>query len=125
MTLLLDTHIFLWAVEDSDRLSASTRHLIESADAVFVSAVSIWEVAIKARLGRLEADPDQLIQAIEQCGFLELPVSVEHAATTMILALHHRDPFDRMLIAQAISETAHLLTADGQLPQYSELIVQV
>ena len=125
MTLLLDTHIFLWAVEGSDRLKASTRLLIETADAVFVSAASIWEIAIKARLGRLKADPDRLIEAIDQCGFVEVPVSAEHAATTMILALHHRDPFDRMLIAQAISETAHLVTADGQLPQYSELILQV
>ena len=70
-------------------------------------------------------DPDQLIRKIKICGFVELPVSAEHAATTMILALHHHDPFDRLLIAQAISEAAHLITADGQLPQYSELIVQV
>ncbi|MDH0863781.1 type II toxin-antitoxin system VapC family toxin [Mitsuaria sp. GD03876] len=125
MTLLLDTHIFLWAVEESDRLKASTRRLIESADVVFISAVSIWELAIKAGLGKLKADPDELVEAIEECGFRELPVSAEHAATVMVLALHHRDPFDRMLIAQAISEAAHLVTADEHLPQYSELILQV
>ncbi|WP_416759487.1 type II toxin-antitoxin system VapC family toxin [Roseateles sp. So40a] len=124
MTLLLDTHIFLWVVEDSDRLKSSTRQLIDNADAVFVSAVSIWEVAIKASLGRIDVDPDRLVQAIGECGFVELPISADHAAIVMVLALHHRDPFDRMLIAQAISETAHLVTADGQLPQYSELIVQ-
>ena len=115
MTLLLDTHIFLWVVEGSQRLTAATRHLIDTADAVFVSAVSIWELAIKARIGRLDVDPDQLIRKIKICGFVELPVSAEH----------HHDPFDRLLIAQAISEAAHLITADGQLPQYSELIVQV
>ncbi|WP_377158514.1 type II toxin-antitoxin system VapC family toxin [Roseateles sp. UC29_93] len=125
MTLLLDTHIFLWVVEGSQRLTAATRNLIDTADAVYVSAVSIWELAIKARIGRLDVDPDQLVRKIEICGFVELPVSAEHAATTMILALHHHDPFDRLLIAQAISEAAHLITADGQLPQYSELIVQV
>lgn len=125
MTLLLDTHIFLWVLEDSDRLKASTRQLIGAADAVLVSAASIWEVAIKARIGRIDVDPDRLVQAITECGFLELPISAEHAATVMVLALHHRDPFDRMLIAQAISEAAHLVTADGQLPQYSQLIVQV
>lgn len=124
MILLLDTHIFLWVVEDSDRLKSSTRQPIDNADAVFVSAVSIWEVAIKASLGRIDVDPDRLVQAIGECGFVELPISADHAATVMVLALHHRDPFDRMLIAQAISETAHLVTADGQLPQYSELIVQ-
>ena len=125
MTLLLDTHIFLWVVEGSQRLKASKRHLIDTADAVFVSAVSIWELAIKARIGRLDVDPDQLIKKIQGCGFVELPVSAEHAATTMILELHHHDPFDRLLIAQAISEAAHLLTADGQLPQYSKLILRV
>ncbi len=90
MRLLLDTHIFLWAVAGSPALAPATRSAIESADAVFVSAVSIWEVAIKARLGKIQADADELAAAIEASGFVELPVRASHAAGVARLDLHQR-----------------------------------
>lgn len=80
MRLLLDTHIFLWAVAGSPLLKPATRRLIEEADEVYVSAASIWEVAIKTRLGKLDADPHELAAAIAASGFIELPVSAMHAA---------------------------------------------
>jgi len=125
MRLLLDTHVFLWAVAGSALLKPAARRLIESADQVFVSAASIWEIAIKARLGKIEADPHELADAIEASGFTELPVRATHAAGTSRLALHHNDPFDRLLVAQAIAEPLKLLTADAALVQYSELVVLV
>ena len=125
MRLLLDTHVFLWAVTANRRLKPSTRDLLSRADAVYVSAASIWEIAIKARLGKIEADATSLADAIDGSGFQELAVSARHAAAVAKLPLHHTDPFDRLLIAQAMSEPMHLLTADAQLKPYSELVIQV
>ena len=125
MRLLLDTHIFLWAVAGSPLLKAATRRLIESADEVYVSAASLWEVAIKARLGKIEADPDELVAAIELSGFIELPVRASHAAAVARLAMHHTDPFDRLLVAQAVAEPLKLVTADAVLARYSDLVVLV
>ena len=123
MRLLLDTHIFLWAVAGSTLLKPTARRLIESADEVYVSAASIWEVAVKARLGKIEADPAELAAAIAASGFLALPVSAAHAAGVAQLALHHNDPFDRLLIAQALAEPLKLLTANAVLAQYSDVVV--
>lgn len=125
MRLLLDTHIFLWAVAGSPLLKPAVRRAIASADQVFVSAASIWEIAIKARLGKIEADPDELVAAIETSGFMELPVRAAHAAGVARLALHHSDPFDRLLVAQAIAEPLKLLTADAVLAKYSDIVVLV
>jgi PIN domain nuclease of toxin-antitoxin system len=125
MRLLLDTHIFLWAVAGSPRLKAKTRRLIEEADAVYVSAASIWEIAIKSQLGKLSADPHELAAAISASGFLELPISSDHAAGVTQLAPHHNDPFDRLLIAQALAEPLRLLTSDEALARYSDLVLLV
>lgn len=125
MRLLLDTHVFLWAVAGSARLKASARQLIDGADEVYVSAVSIWEVAIKVRLGRLEADPHELAAAIEPSGFVELPVRARHAAGVAALERHHDDPFDRLLLAQALAEPLRLVTADRVLARYSDLVLPV
>ena len=125
MRFLLDTHIFLWAVAGSPLLKPAVRRAIASADQVFVSAASIWEVAIKARLGKIEADPDELVAAIETSGFMELPVRAAHSAGVARLALHHSDPFDRLLVAQAIAEPLKLLTADAVLAKYSDIVVLV
>lgn len=125
MRLLLDTHVFLWAVAGSALLKPPTRRLIQSAEEVYVSAASIWEVAIKARLGKIDADPQELAAAIEPSGFLELAVTASHAAGVAGLALHHNDPFDRLLVAQALAEPLRLLTADDALVQYSDLVVLV
>lgn len=125
MRLLLDTHIFLWSVVGSALLKPPARRLIESADEVYVSAASIWEVAIKVRLGKMDADPHELAAAIEASGFLELPVRAAHAAGVAGLAPHHNDPFDRLLIAQALVEPLKLVTVDVMLAKYSDVVVLV
>jgi len=123
MRLLLDTHVFLWAVAGHPRLKAPARALIASAEEVFVSAASIWEIAIKKGLGRIDVDLGALVAAIEASGFRELPVSARHAADVSTLPPIHHDPFDRLLIAQARAEPLRLLTADPVLEPYSELVV--
>ena len=125
MRLLLDTHIFLWAVAGSVSLTAKARKTIEAAEAVFVSAASIWEIAIKTRLRKINADPDALVAAIDASGFIELPVLAAHAARVGALPPLHTDPFDRLLVAQAIAEPLRLLTADAALKAYSELVTVV
>lgn len=122
MKLLLDTHIFLWCAKDDRRLSKAARSKILHAAQVYVSSASIWEAAIKIKLKKLQADIDELVDAIDECGFSELAVTAQHAASVCRLADVHRDPFDRILIAQAISEPLTFLTADSTLTQYSELI---
>ncbi len=125
MRLLLDTHIFLWAVVGSPLLKPATRRLIEDADETYVSAASIWEVAIKARLGKIQADPAAMAAAIDASGFIELPVSAAHAAGVAQLELHHNDPFDRLLIAQALAEPLKLVTVDEVLARYSDVVLLV
>jgi PIN domain nuclease of toxin-antitoxin system len=107
MRLLLDNPIFLWAVAGSTSLKSQARLLIEAADQAFVSAVSIWELRMKALLGGIQVDPDEMA-AISDSGFIELPIASVHAAGVGWLPLHQHDPFDRLLIAQAIAEPLHL-----------------
>lgn len=123
MRLLLDTHVYLWVAVGSRLLKSRTRALIDAADEVFVSSASIWEIAIKVRLGKLTVDIDALVSAIAESGFTELPVRASHAARVAGLPLHHTDPFDRLLLAQAMSEPLQFLTADRMLPRYSDLVV--
>lgn len=125
MRLLLDTQIYLWYLADSRKLSTKARTAVASADGVFVSAASIWEAAVKAALGKLDVAADDLVAGIGGSGFVELPVSARHAARVSELPHHHRDPFDRLLVAQAIHEPLHLLTADAKLGKYTELVVMV
>ena len=122
MRLLLDTQIYLWFLADSARLSKAAKQEIQRADDVFVSAASIWEASIKAALGKLAADPAKLVEGILASGFTEMPILAAHGVLASALPPHHRDPFDRMLVAQAMAEPAHLLTADSALGQYSELV---
>lgn len=122
MNVLLDTHVLLWAMTDSRRLSASARRSIEGARTVFVSAVSLWEIALKSGLGKLEVDLDGLHDRIADAGFEELPVRWAHAVRLRRLPDLHKDPFDRMLVAQALGEPARLLTHDATLAAYSELV---
>jgi PIN domain nuclease of toxin-antitoxin system len=122
---LLDTHVYLWYLADSRRLSRKARAEIASADEVFVSAASIWEAALKAALGKLDAAVEDLVAGIGGSGFVELAVSARHAARVATLPEHHGDPFDRLLVAQAIHEPLRLLTADAALKRYSELVVTV
>jgi PIN domain nuclease of toxin-antitoxin system len=122
MRLLLDTHIYLWWLQDNRKLSKAGRAKIVAADEVFVSSASIWEASIKAGLGKLDVDIDALVAEIPKSGFTELPVSALHAARLMRLPNIHRDPFDRILIAQAMSEPLRFLTMDATLQSYSDLV---
>jgi PIN domain nuclease of toxin-antitoxin system len=97
---------------------------MNEADDILVSSVSIWEVAIKSRLGKMSADPEELFEQIAANDFAELPVFSKHTLVVARLPLLHSDPFDRLLIAQAMSEPLHLLTADPQLGQYSQLVIE-
>lgn len=125
MHILLDTHIYLWHVSDDELLSREAKSLILEAESISVSAASLWEIAIKVKLGKLNANLDRLIAEMESSGFRELPVTSRHAAQVAKLPLLHGDPFDRLLVAQAISEPLYLVTTDSQLPQYSSLVIQV
>lgn len=125
MKLLLDTHVYLWWLADSASLSAAAREKIIGADTVFVSAASVWEAIIKIGVGKLKADPEGVFRGIVESGFEPLPVTPEHALALTRLADHHRDPFDRILLAQAITEPLYFLTADKFLATYSSLVVEV
>ena len=116
--LLLDTHVLLWALEDSQALSVDARQSIaDTRNEVFVSAVSIWEMAIKRSLGKLRA-PDNLADTVQEAGFAALPITLAHAEQAGMLPPHHRDPFDRMLVAQALAEGLVLVTDDALIPKY-------
>lgn len=104
-------------------MKPAARRTIEGADRVYVSAASLWEVAIKAGLGKTDADPGALIASIDDSGFVELPVTAAHAAAVADLPAHHVDPFNRLLIAQALAEPLKLPTADAMLSRYSPSLV--
>lgn len=125
MRLLLDTHILLWSLAAPERIGQSARAEIEDpANLVMFSAASIWEIAIKAALRRpdFDFDPYLVLSEAAEIGFVELPISSRAAAMVRDLPPHHQDPFDRLLVAQALSEPAQLLTADSKLQPYSELV---
>ena len=117
MTLLLDTHVVLWWQRDDRRLNRAARRAIATADIVWVSAVSGWEAAIKSRLGRLRLD-EPFTVLLRADDFTELPVTLAHTARLQQLALHHGDPFDRMLVAQALTERATIVSHDRVLAPY-------
>jgi PIN domain nuclease of toxin-antitoxin system len=126
--LLLDTHILLWALIEPTKLTAELRALLDDPEhEVLFSAASIWEMAIKASLGRadFQVSVETIVEAARTTGFVELPVRSAAAQRVVTLPHHHRDPFDRLLIAQAMTEPAILYTADAQLQAYSELVVRV
>ncbi len=115
--LLLDTHVFLWWKVDDPRLGSQAREAIAQADLVLVSAASAWEAAIKAQLGKLELSAS-FAEGVVASGFEKLPINFEHAEENAKLPSHHRDPFDRMLIAQARVEGLTLVTHDRGLAAY-------
>jgi PIN domain nuclease of toxin-antitoxin system len=121
--VLLDTHALIWALEASPRLSVTARNVIEdSGNTVLVSVVSAWEIAIKKALGRLES-PDNLDEVTEAAGFFKRLVTFADVRHLGNLPLHHKDPFDRMLIAQAIEERAPLISADPNMVRYSIQVI--
>ena len=121
MRVLLDTHLLLWALSQPSKLSPATRKQIVTAE-VYVSAASIWEVSIKSALGKLAAKASDVLAGIEPAGFTLLPISGEHAAKVAELPMLHKDPFDRMLVAQASVEPMLLLTNDEALRGYGSFV---
>ena len=123
MRVMLDTHALIWALEGSRRLSAVARRVIENArNEVLVSAVSAWEIAIKRSMGRLRA-PDDLIEAVDDVGFIRRPLGFAEALRLETLPHHHADPFDRMLIAHALEEGVPIVTRDEQIARYQVQII--
>lgn len=123
MRILLDTHVLLWAVAGSERLPDTARGWLEDTrNEVYFSAASIWEIAIKAALRRddFQIDPHVILDVMPATGFSELPVRAAHVAAVQQLPPIHKDPFDRLLVAQSRTEPMLLLTNDSLLIQYSE-----
>jgi PIN domain nuclease of toxin-antitoxin system len=120
--LLLDTHVFLWAIAKQSRLSDRVRGWLEDGEnEAWVSIASVWEIAIKAGLGQLRLPPDLggfLASQLSVLSFQVLPIGLEHAAAVRDLPLHHRDPFDRLLIAQSRMEGLALVTRDARMKAY-------
>lgn len=127
MNLLLDTHVLLWAAGAPDKLSDATRALLlDEANRLFFSVASIWELVIKRRLGRedFRVDPSRLRRLLVMNGYGEVALTSDHALAVEGLPALHRDPFDRILVAQARVEGMLLVTADSQVAQYREGILR-
>jgi PIN domain nuclease of toxin-antitoxin system len=120
--VLLDTHLIIWALSEPDKLSNEAKDLINNAEQIFVSSASIWEMAIKSSLGKLEADLKAITAELNRLGVLELAISWQHSQQVKLLPHHHRDPFDRLIVSQAICEPLILLTHDKILSKYSDLV---
>ena len=128
MKLLLDTHLLLWAAEDAKRLPKAARRLIENLDnELLFSAASLWEIAIKRGLGRedFQVDARILRRALVDNGYIELAITSEHVITIDQLPSTHKDPFDRLLVAQALTEGITFLTSDAQIAGYPGQIQRV
>lgn len=128
MNILLDTHVALWAITDNPKLSQKARELILSPrNTVWVSAANVWEIAIKYALGRgdMPVSGKDALRYFQESGYRFLAVEAEHAAGVEELPLHHPDPFDRILVAQALVEPMRLMTHDVQVSRYSDSILLV
>lgn len=124
MRLLLDSHALLWALASPEKLAArAAREISDPSNAVFFSAVSAWELEIKRERGKL-IFPDDWSCAAKESGFLELAVTSEHAMRAARLPMHHRDPFDRMLIAQSLCEDLRLVTRDRSAARYGASMLE-
>lgn len=128
MNLLLDTHVALWAITDSPKLPQNARDMIQSPKTtVWISAASIWEIAIKHALGRggMPVSSQDAVRYFGESGYRFLAVEAEHAAAVEELAAHHQDPFDRILVAQALVEPMRLMTHDPLVALYSDTIIKI
>lgn len=128
MNVLLDTHVALWAITDSPRLPGRAREMIESPrSTVWISAASLWEIAIKHGLGRGEmpVSSQEALRYFQESGYRFLPIEPEHAVAIEDLPPHHADPFDRILVAQALVEPMRLITHDRAVARYSDTIIVV
>lgn len=119
MKIIIDTHIFLWSLAEPDRIAADKRDELETlANTIYVSSITIAELMIKASLGKLQIDFDP-IALTEQMGFQPLNFSAEDAVLLKDLPFHHKDPFDRMLIAQSIAQKTKIMSDDGKFSMYA------
>ncbi|MBK9493000.1 MAG: type II toxin-antitoxin system VapC family toxin [Xanthomonadales bacterium] len=128
MNLLLDTHVALWAIVDSPKLTEKARELIQSPKtAVWISAASVWEIAIKHALARgdMPVASQDAVRYFRESGYRFLAVEAEHAVAVEGLPAHHNDPFDRILVAQALIEPMRLMTHDALVARYSDTIIKV
>lgn len=128
MNLLLDTHVALWAITDSPKLPQKARDLIQSpSTTVWISTASVWEIAIKHALGRgdMPVSSQDAVRYFRESGYRLLAVEAEHAVAVEELAPHHQDPFDRILIAQALVEPMRLMTHDPLVSRYSDTVILV
>ncbi len=127
MKFLLDTHVFLWWITESPKLSPRATEIISDGEnEIYISAASGWEIAIKAKLGRLdmpEHPEDYIPEQIRRNGFLVLPISMDHALFVFNLPDYHKDPFDRLLISQGLLEGLPILSADAEIGRYNLQVV--
>ncbi|MFD0423924.1 type II toxin-antitoxin system VapC family toxin [Streptomyces parvus] len=124
MRLLLDTQVILWWLADSDELSDQVKVLLDTEPAVHISAVSAWEIAVKQSLGKLDG-PDDLAERVRDSQFTALPFTAGHGVRAGRLPALHRDPFDRILVAQAQTEGMTIVTRDKWIPQYDVQVMAV
>lgn len=128
MNLLLDTHVALWAITDSPKLPHKARELIQSPKTtVWVSAASVWEIAIKHALGRgdMPVSSQDAVRYFRESGYQFLAIEAEHTVAVEELAQHHQDPFDQILVAQALVEPMRLMTHDPLVALYSDTIIKI
>jgi PIN domain nuclease of toxin-antitoxin system len=128
LNLLLDTHVALWAITDNPKLSPKAREIIQSAKTVvWVSVASVWEIAIKHSLARedMPVSSRDAVRYFSESGYRFLAIDAEHAVAVEELPTHHQDPFDRILVAQALVEPMRLMTHDPLVAQYSDTIIKV
>lgn len=128
MNLLLDTHVALWAITDSPKLPQKARELIQSPKTnVWVSTASVWEIAIKHSLGRgdMPVSSQDAVRYFRESGYRFLTIEAEHVVAVEELAHHHQDPFDRVLVAQALVEPMRLMTHDPLVALYSDTIIKI
>ena len=128
MNLLLDTHVALWAIADSPKLPQRARDLIQAPKTtVWVSAASIWEIVIMCGMGRgdMPVSGQDAVRYFQESGYRFLPIDVEHALAVESLPAHHQDPFDRILVAQALVEPMRLMTHEPLVARYSDTIIEV
>jgi PIN domain nuclease of toxin-antitoxin system len=124
MRLLLDSHVFLWWKAADPRLSPAMVRAIAEAEEVYVSAATAWELGLEVSLGKLRL-PESVEDGIVAAGFTELPVHFRHTREAVVLPPHHNDPFDRMLVAQALCESLTLMTHDDKITQYEVAVLRV
>jgi PIN domain nuclease of toxin-antitoxin system len=125
MRVLLDTNILIWAIAEPKKLSLQARQEIEQASVIYVSSASIWEISIKSSLGKIEINLEEMLERLDEMDVEPLAIQWSHARVVKELPFYHHDPFDRILVAQAISEPMTLLTHDELLLKYSSELVKL